>query len=578
MPPNGMNSYRPPVMGLNHVISSGNFYASMAGYQMLEAGGNAVDAGVASGIAINVTQPHFTSFGGVAPIIVYIAERDEMVSISGLGRWPEAADLKEFKSNYGEIPDGILRSVVPAACDAWLTALELYGTMTFEQVVLPAMRLASEGFPMSAKLCQSLNNMAAAPQKWEYNFSVMAPTGLPVKPSQPLVQKDLAGVFWEMIEVERANSWRGRNAAIRAARDHFYKGAIAEKMVAFSQSQGGLLSLEDFAKFNVGIEKPESGHYGDYSIYTCGFWCQGPSLIEILNILEGFDLQKMGLNSTDYIHVLTESIKLAFSDRHYYYGDPEFADVPTEGILSKSYADERRNMIDLVKAFNGMPPMGNPWPHQGIMREPLYVTPPEAKAGPGGPDTSYTCVVDKWGNAFSATPSDGIWGSPLVPGLGMIISNRGSQSWLEEDHPSRLEPFKRPRLTPNPSMAFKNGRLYMPFGTPGGDFQVQGMVQMFLNMVEFGMDTQQAVEEARVGSLSFPNSFWPHSYLPGSLQIEGRISSEVIGQLEDRGHKVERIADWGNRSPGLCGVMVDHEIGTLIGGADPRLDSFALGR
>jgi len=564
-------------MGLSHVVSSGNYYASLAGYQILEEGGNAIDAGVASGIAINVTQPHFTSFAGVAPILIYVAEKDEVVSISGLGRWPQAATLEYFQKTYGEIPLGMARCVVPSACDAWLTALENFGTMTFEQVVGPSVRLAEEGFPVSPRLSQAANAKGVL-DRWPYDAQVFAPNGHPLKTAQPFVQKDLAGVFRQMIEVERGNVSGGREAGIRAARDFFYKGDIAERMVSYCQEEGGLLTLEDFASFSVAIEKPEKGTYGDYTVYTCGPWCQGPSLISVLNIMKGFDLQAMGLNSADYVHVLVEAMKLAFSDRHYFYGDPDFVDVPMKGLLSKEYAAERRGAIDMAKAWPEMPPKGNPWSYQGQAGRGEAAMAPLASPGPSEPDTSYACVVDKWGNAFSATPSDSFGSTPMVPGLGMIISSRGTQTWLEPDHPSRLEPGKRPRLTPNPSMAFKSGRLFMPFGTPGGDMQVQGMAQMFLNVVEFGLDPQQAVEEPRAASWSHPDSFWPHSYTPGRIQLEGRIPAEVGAEMEKRGHKVEWLSDWGYRATGLCGIMVNQELGTLIGAADPRADSYAVGR
>lgn len=577
MPPNGMNSYRPPAMGLSHVVSSGNYFASLAGYQILEEGGNAIDAGVASGIAINVTQPHFTSFAGVAPILVYMAETDEVVSISGLGRWPKAATMEHFQKTYGEIPLGMPRCVVPSACDAWLTALENYGTMTFEQVVSPSVRLAEEGFPVSPRLSNAAHRDGVL-DRWPYDAQIYAPNGHPLKVAEPFVQKDLAGAFKQMIEVERSNVSGGREGGIRAARDFFYKGSIAETMVAFCQEQGGLMTMEDFADFSVAIEKPERGSYGDYTLYTCGPWCQGPSLIGVLNIMEGFDLQAMGLNSADYVHVLLEAIKLAFSDRHYFYGDPDFVDVPMSGILSKDYAAQRRSGIDMARAWPEMPPMGDPWSYQNGPAKRAAVTVPSANPAPTEPDTSYACVVDKWGNAFSATPSDSFGATPMVPGLGMIISSRGTQTWLEPDHPSRLQPGKRPRLTPNPAMSFKNGRLFMPFGTPGGDMQVQGMAQMFLNIVEFGLDPQQAVEEARVASWSHPDSFWPHSYTPGRIELEGRISGKVAAELERRGHKVGWLSDWGYRAAGLCGVMVDQELGTLIGAADPRADSHAVGR
>ncbi len=572
----GILSYRPPALGLSHMVSSGNHFASLAGYEILNMGGNAVDAGVASGLAINVTQPHRTSIAGVAPILLYIKNENRVVSISGLGRWPRGADREHFVKTFGKIPDGMARCVVPAAFDAWVTALERFGTMSFEQVVGPALNLARRGFPISRELHASINDGKLQVHRWPYDGEVFSNGGRLLKYPEPLVQKDLARVLTNMIEVEQSATIKGRAGAIRAVRDYFYKGEIAEKMVDLSDKEGGFLTLQDMADFSVTIEEPEKGTYNGHTLYSSGFWCQGPTLINVMNILENFDLKGLGHNSADYIHALIEAFKLAYSDRHYFFGDPDFIDVPGVGLLSKRYALERKDLFNWRKAWPEMPPMGDPWEHQaGNGRTDVSV--PREKKGTTEPDTSYTCVVDKWGNAFSATPSDGIGPTPMVPGLGMIVSGRGTQTWLDRDHPSRLEPWKRPRLTPNPAMVFKNGKLSMPFGTPGGDMQVQGMVQMFLNMVEFDMDPQQAVEEPRVGSWSHPDSFWPHKYEPGLLELEGRITQDVAGELVNRGHKLRWLSEWGYRASGLCGIFLDEESGVLIGGADPRADSHAVG-
>ena len=577
MPPNGIPSYRVPIMSTDYMIVSGHYLAALAGFRILKDGGNAIDAGVASGIAINVTLPHLTSFAGVAPIILYLADREEMVTISGLGRWPKAATLEDYRKRYnGDMPLGIPRSVVPAACDAWLTALERYGTMTFEQVVAPAIELAEKGFPASHHLSRLLTAGRGYIERCPASAEVFMPNGNPLAPGGMLVQKDLGRVFHQMVDVERSSAQKGREGAIRAARDFFYKGEVAERMVRFSEENDCLLSMEDFAQFGVKLENPEVGSYKDYTLYTCGPWCQGPSLIEVLQILEGVDLKAMGHNSPQYIHTLVEAIKLAFADRHDYFGDPEFVDVPMTGLLSKEYAANRREAIDPHKAWPEMPPSGDPWRYEGKER-PRFPVPAIPRSGAKEPDTSYTCVVDQWGNAFSATPSDGVTNTPMVPGLGMIISSRGTQTWLEPEHPSCLAPWKRPRLTPNPAIAFRNGRLFMPFGTPGGDVQIQAMAQMFLSMVEFGMNPQQAVEAPRASSWSFPDSFWPHIYEPGRLDLEGRIDKETGRGLEKLGHKVGWLQDWEAVAGALCGIMVDQERGVLIGGADPRRDSYALG-
>ena len=392
-----------------------------------------------------------------------------------------------------------------------------------------------------------------------------------------LVQKDLARTFRRLIEVERSHADQGRESALQAARDFFYKGEIAEEIVNFVRGEGGLLSMSDMAEFSVGVDTPPSIDYKGIEVFACGPWCQGPVNLQALQILEGFDLRGMGHNSAAYAHTVIEALKLAFGDREAYYGDPDFVNVPLEGLLSDSYAAERRAAIDPRLAASEMPVAGDPWPHQGMARN-GHPARPEAVAGGLPADTSYACVVDRWGNAFSATPSDSFGTSPIIPGLGFIASSRGSQTWLDPEHPSALEPGKRPRLTPNPAMAMRNGKPLMPFGTPGGDVQPQSMVQLFLNVVEFGMDIQQAVEAPRFSTWSFPNSFWPHAYHPGLVGVEGRMDSNVVSELSSLGHNVEVWDDFTPRMGCLCAVHVDQQRGGLSGGADPRRDGYTLGR
>jgi gamma-glutamyltranspeptidase/glutathione hydrolase len=573
------------------MVSTEHYLATAAGYRILEMGGNAIDAGVASGIALNVVLPEFTSFGGVAPIMIHHAETKETVTISGLGRWPKAASIDYFRQHAnGELPVGILRTVTPAAADAWLTALKLYGTMTFAQVVTPALELAEQGFPAPASLRRLLARSAdrlvhGAVKDWSLRslqLKFIRIGGRLVRQARRvgglLVQRDLARTFRRMMEVERANASQGREAAIQAARDFFYQGEIAEEMVRFCQDQGGLLTTEDLATFQVKLEPPAVGNYRGIDIYTCGPWCQGPVTIETLHILEGYDLKGMGHNTADYLHTLIEALDLAFADRHAYYGDPEFVDVPLAGLLSKPYAAARGRAIDPRHAHGEMPPAGDPWAYQDTGVPAPVVAAPTPLVGRVEGDTSHICVVDRWGNAFSATPSDGLRGSPVAPGLGFVISPRGSQTWLDPAHPCALAPGKRPRLTPNPAMAFKDGRVWMPFGTCGGDVQCQSMVQLVLNMVDFGMDLQQAIEASRVSTWSFPNSFWPHAYLPGLVGVEGRIASQTVAQLERRGHRVEVWDEWTSRMGSLCAIRVDDAQGTLLAGADLRRDGYAIGR
>ena len=385
----GIRSYRPLVAGAQHMVSSGHYLATAAGFRILEQGGNATDAGVAAGIAINVTLPQWTGFGGVAPIIIHDTASGDTVSISGLGRWPKAASIDYFNRQHGgDLPGGVLRTVTPAAADAWLTALRLYGTMTFEQVVTPALELAEQGFPIPATLQSALARTGDSligdsdgDGRWPSTAAVFFPGGRRPDVGDILVQKDLARTFRRLIEVERGNAGQGREAALQAARDFFYKGDIADEMVRFVQEQGGFLTMQDLAEFSVGVDTPPSIDYKGIQVYACGPWCQGPVNLQALQILEGFDLRSMGHNTAAYAHTVLESLKLAFSDRDTYIGDPDFVNVPMDGLLSKSYAAERRQAIDPRQATPEMPLPGDPWPYMGM---PAGNWPPQTPRRRGG--------------------------------------------------------------------------------------------------------------------------------------------------------------------------------------------------
>ena len=566
---------RPPIMGVTHMVCAGHYLAAAAGYRILEEGGNAVDAGVAAGIAINVVLPENTNFAGVAPIMVYLAESSSVVTISGLGRWPKTANIDYFQRFCnGEIPTGIRRAVVPAAPDAWLSALSLYGTLPLEAVLTPALELAREGYPLSAVVRDEMIESESS-SDWPANQAVFRPTGSVPGLGERLVQDDLANTFQRLIDVERAHLHLGREQAIRAARDEFYRGDIAREMIRFSESQDGLLSYNDLAGFEVGHEAPVTGSYRDTTIYSCGPWCQGPVVPQALQMLEDDDLAALGHNSPDYVHLTAQTLDLCFADRDRFYGDPGFVDVPMERLLDPSYTRARRASIEMDRAFTEMP-------LHGLTDLGLRET--RARAGSNEPgahdiDTSYTCVVDRWGNAFSATPSDSNLRNPLVPGLGFSLSGRGTQSWLEPDHASCVAPGKRPRLTPNPAMVLRGDQLLMPFGCPGGDAQCQAMVQTFLNIVAFGMNPQEAIEQPRFCTWNFPNSFWPHEYLPGSLHLEGRFSSETAKVLAQKGRDVKRVGAWEAMDMGvMSAITIDPASGVLSGGADPRRETYAIGR
>ena len=578
MTSSGIPSFRPTIMGGTHAVSTGHYLATAAGYRILEQGGNAIDAGVAAGISLNVVLPSSTSFGGVAPILIYSANEKRVASISGLGRWPRAASLDHFVNNRGgSIPQGVERMVVPAAANAWMAALTEHGTMSFEQVVTPALEYARDGIAVGVVLANSMATYTTEAEQWPSRAEAFAQEGRLPGLGERLRQPALARTFERLITVERNHASRGREQAIEAARDFFYKGEIAEEIVAFVRDGGGFLSMTDMAEFKVGHEQPETGRFHDIEVYTNGPWSQGPAFAEAAQILAGDDLERLGHNTADYVHLVSEALKLSFADRDAFYGDPDFVDVPIRGLLSEEYGRARRGDVDPGRAWPAMPDAGNPWQFEGRSQPADYAyQPPPPKYGDTEPDTSYASVVDRWGNMFSATPSDGA--TAVVPSLGFTPSTRGSQTWLDPRHPSALQPWKRPRLTPNALLAFKDDKPWMVFGTPGGDAQVQATLQYFLNVSVFNMTQQQAVEAPRFLIWSFPDSFWPHVYTPGRMELEGRFDAETGKELERRGHRVEWLSTYAGRADNVCGIAVDHASGTLAAGADLRSEAYAIAR
>ncbi|MFQ5899246.1 MAG: gamma-glutamyltransferase family protein [Candidatus Methylomirabilia bacterium] len=574
LPPAGQSTQ---VMGVRWMVAAGHPLAAQAAAKILEAGGNAVDAGVAAGICLGVVHPDMVSVAGVAPIIVHLARTRETWTVSGVGTWPRAARIEVFHQRFGgEIPVGIPRTVVPAAPDAWCTALALWGRLSFAEVAAPAIECAERGFPVSGFSARCFEANQETYRRWPTSAALFLPDGRPLRAGERLVQGELARTLKVMTEAERQAARRGRAEAIRAARDEFYRGEIARAICAYHREQGGLLTLEDLAGFQVEVSPALTGSFHGLEVATCGFWCQGPALLQILNLLEPYDLAKRGPNSPSYLHLLVEAIKLAFADREAYYGDPAQIKVPADALLSKAYALARRTLIREERAWPDMPPPGDPSSLSAVREGARQPQESLVRGRSAVADTSYVAVVDAEGNAFSATPSDPSVDSPVVPGVGCVVSPRGSQSWLDPDHPSAVAPGRRPRLTPSPAMVFKDGRLFMPFGTPGGDVQLQAMLQVFLNIVVFGMVPQRAVEEPRIASRSFPDSFWPHAAFPGQLRVEGRIPSEVTSALADLGHRTEPWPDWEWRAGAVCAIVVAPDR-TLLAAADPRRSSHAIG-
>jgi gamma-glutamyltranspeptidase / glutathione hydrolase len=575
-------SYRPAIRGRKQMVVSGHNLATQAAMRILDNGGNAIDAGAAAGFCLAVLQSDMVNFAGVAPMMIHLTGNGTTTTIDGLGVWPKKASVQFFKDrHHGQIPDGIHRCIVPGAPDAWLTALLQYGTMSFGEVCADALDLAENGFPMHQFMRNSLDELQAKYARWPANKEIYLPNGRPPEVDEIFYQKDLGRTMQRMIRAEEHGVKNGdRRTGLRAARDEFYQGSIAADIVAFNMRHDGLMRASDLANYSCTEEDAISVTFGEYTIKSAGPWCQGPVLIQALNILEHCNLMKMGHNSGEYIHTITEALKLAFADREKFYGDPRFVTVPISGLLSKEYAQKCADRIRDI-ASTAMPLFGNPWEFSAAPMPDGYDMahhiPQPNQAPNDNLDTSYVCVVDQDGNCISAVPSDMSFSGPVIPGTGIVVSTRGSQSFVDEKHASSVAGGKRPRLTPAPFMIFKNDIPWMIVGTPGGDTQCQTILQTFLNVALFGMEVQTATERPRFATFSYPNSFAPHDYHPNLLRVERRIGAGVIKELEKRGHQVMTWPDWAWKAGGVCAIVIKEDSKTLVAGADPRRESYAQG-
>ena len=571
-----MQAMRPDLMSLHHVVVSGHYLTAQAGFQILEAGGNAIDAGVAVGIATGVVECEFVGFGGIAPSMIYMADRDEIVTLSGMGCWPQALSSAYFRDNHGgRVPDGLLRTVVPAAPDSWITALEKYGTMSFAEVAAAAIRFARDGFAMYPMMRERFEGEVKSLSQWPSSAAIFLPKGQLPEIGEIFVQSDLAATLQYLADEETAHAKKGREAGLGAARDAFYKGDVAAKIVKHQKENGGLMTAEDMAAFRVTIDPPCHTRFGDLDLYGCGPISQGPMLLETLGILSGIDLQAMGHNSPQYIHTVVEALKLAAADREAYFGDPLFVDVPVEELLSEASLAGRREMIRPGEAWPGLPPAGA----AGGVTPPPWEPDPSSLPAPAEADleTSYFCVMDRHGNIFSATPSDGLTKTPIVPGTGLCASMWGSRAYTGADHPSNVAPGKRTKMSSNPAIAMRKGKMVMAFGSPGAEVIAQAMTQAFLNVNVFGMEPQAAVEAPRFASYSWPASTLPHTYKPARLNLEGALGKEVGDALAGMGHDIEwwPYRKWSAGS--VCTIVKDIGSGVMHTGADPRRTAYAVG-
>ena len=569
-------AYRPTLMGTRGMVATEHYLSAEAGMRILHIGGNAFDAAVAATLAEGVLNPHMHTFGGEISALVFSAREKRVFSINGNTVAPRAATIDWFKRHdIALIPfTGVLAAGPCAAPDALLTILQRFGTLSFTQVVEPALELAEEGFPLHKALrgpapAYMLTDFSIAGnaehfrKAWPSSAKIYLPDGRLPEVGAVFKNPDLGRTFRRLIDAERQAQGHGRDHGLAAARDVFYRGDIARIIAAHAQAYGGLLTEEDLASFRSKIEEPTVLNYRGYDVYKCGPWSQGPVFLQQLAILEGYDLKGLGHNSPDYIHTLVETTKLAFADREQYYGDPDFVEVPLAGLLSKEYATSRRALIDPRHASLAQRP-GNPRTGATLLEgEEIFA------ARNWGPGTVYVTVVDKERNMASFTPS-GAWipSSPVIDGLGFPLGTRVQTFYLDSHHPNVLVPGKRPRTTLTPTLVLCNGAPCMVFGTPGGDQQDQWTLQFFLNVVDFAMDVQDAIEAPRCSSAHFPSSFYPHNAAPGLLRIEGRVPAAVRQELAARGHTVEVKEDWSEGD--VLGICVDLSNGILRGGADPR--------
>lgn len=574
-------AFRPHVMSRNGMVTAGHYLAARWGAEMLQRGGNAADAGVAAGLVLNVVHNDMASLSGVAPVIFFDCQTQTVNTLSGVGRWPATVDLDTLRAEYGDnLPPGVKRAVVPAAADAWLTALEKFGTFSWQEVSEYPIHLAREGFPVHHFLASNIAGYIDGYRRWPENARIYLRNGKPPAPGDILQQPELGNLLHRLgqAEADAAAGSDGREQGLDAARDLFYRGDIASNVVQYYREQGGMLSEEDFAAFRVGNEPPIAVSFGDLDVWGCGPWCQGPVLLMALNTLRHFDLPALEPGGPQFLHLVVEALKLAFADLEAHCGDPEFVDVPMEELLSPEYGALRAELIDLERAFPGVPPYGDPVAGAAAAgRLPEAQHHGEDSAEASEPDTSFVCVIDEQGNVFSATPSDGYSGNPIVPGLGIHVSSRGVQSRLDPDHPNCLAPQKRPRLTPNPAIVTRQGEPHMALGTPGNNRQPQAMLQALLYMEVFDMPPQQAVETPRVATYSFPGTSFPHTYEPGLLRVEATIPEKVRRDLQHLGHRIEVVPPWTWSMGGVCVVRRDRASGVLWGGADPRRETYSVG-
>ena len=564
-------AHRPVVMARNGMVSSGHPLASQAGMTTLQRGGNAVDAAIAVAAALNVVEPQNSGIGGDGYIMVYRKETGKIDVVNGTGAAPYAA-TREMFADTGIPWDGILSVSVPGLLGAWLSAHERYRSLKLSEVLEPAIDLAHNGFPVSQYLAEDI---AATRLLREFPISkaVFAPQGRPLRSGEILYQKDLARTFEKIAE---------------GGGEVFYQGEIARTMVRFSQEQGGLLSMRDLADYRCLWQEPISTSYRGYQVYEAPPNSSGYVLLQELNMVEAFDLKALGCNTAESIHVMVEAKRLAFADRETYMADPDFTEVPIEGLLSKEYARERAALIDPSRALGDVRP-GKPEIHRrkGVAQAIDTASPSPTRSSRPGQNTTCFVVVDRRGNAVCQLQSlQDHFGSALVAGdTGILLNNRMTYWHLDPNHVNCLQPGKRVRHTMNPVMIFRGSTsdgspdeadLVLVCGTPGADTQVQTNLQVITHVLDFGMTVAEAVEAPRWRHLQDQTESTEPRAMEDRLTLEGRFPQEIRDGLKERGHTLEILGNWEAWGSEVM-IQRDRDSEALFGAADPRRDGYAIG-
>jgi gamma-glutamyltranspeptidase/glutathione hydrolase len=596
---------RPELRGSFGMVSSTHWLASATGMAVLERGGNAFDAAVAAGFVLQVVEPHLNGPGGEVPILAAPAGAGRVLVVNGQGPVPAAATIGRFAElGLDLVPGtGLLPACVPGAFAAWMLLLRDHGTLAPRDVLEPAIGYAEAGFPAVPRIGAAIGAVASMfRDEWPSSAEVWLAGGVPA-PGARMRNPALAATWRRLLdEAEAASSTR--DGQIEAALAAFYEGFVAEAIDRFlataevldvsGRRHRGLLTGDDLTGWRAAVEEPVAVDHHGWTVCKTGPWGQGPVFLQQLRLLEGFDLEGMGLGSAAFIHTVTECAKLAFADREAWYGDPAAYDVPLDGLLDPAYAADRRALVADKASLELRPgsPGGRaprlPSIHLGPDAAEL-LTGSEgsgeprggAPVGSGEPTFGDTChidVIDRHGNLVAATPSGGwLQSSPVVPGLGFCLGTRAQMFWLEEGLAASLRPGARPRTTLSPSLALRDGEPVLAFGTPGGDGQDQWSLQFFLAHARAGLDLQEAVDAPSFLSEHFPSSFWPRRADPGRLVVEARHDPEVVDDLRARGHLVELTDPWSLGR--TCAAGRDPATGFLVAAANPRgRQAYAVGR